>query len=51
MEPEEKAAKLTAFATEVLEAPSELVGTLQSSLRDEILLYEGLLGCIKGTLP
>lgn len=46
-EPEEKAAKLMAYAEEVLEAPPELMGTLQSSLRNEILLYEGLLDCIE----
>lgn len=46
-EPEVKAAKLLAFATDVLEAPSELVGTLQSSLRNEIYLYQGLLGCVE----
>lgn len=46
-EPEAKAAKLMAYAAEVIEAPPELMGTLQSSLRNEILLYEGLLRCIE----
>jgi len=46
-EPEVKAAKLLAYATEVIESPSELVGTLQSSLRNEIILYEGLIRCIE----
>jgi transposase len=46
-EPEKNAAQLLAYAGEVLEAPPELVGTLQSSLRNEILLYTGLLDCIE----
>jgi transposase len=46
-EPEKKAAQLLAYAGEVLEAPPELVGTLQSSLRNETLLYKGLLDCIE----
>lgn len=46
-EPEEKAAKLMAYAAEVIEAPPELIGTLQSSLRNEVLLYQGLLDCIE----
>jgi len=46
-EPGAKAVKLMGYAAEVIESPPELVGTLQSSLRNEIELYERLLGCIE----
>ena len=45
-QPVEKAHRLSAWAHDVIEAPPELVGTLQSSLGNEIKLYEGIIVCI-----
>ncbi len=45
-EPVEKAHRLLVLAQNTLEGPDELIGTLQSSLRNEISLYTSLLACI-----
>ena len=45
--PFEAMQKLMKLAREVIEAPNEFVGVLQSSLTNEIKVYEGLVDCIE----